>query len=252
MYCRLDGASDRGTSIDSNKFYACEAYNNGGSGFSFNISETCGTGGTIRNNYVQARCYNNRETGVRFRNKMPKSIISNNEIDLICYGNKGLSSTGVLTTIHGGLGTEMEPDAPVIGITGSIIAYSNMPCDVNLSKATGCNITAFEPSDVAKVTSKVIATNTLTLKPCICPALTTDPWCVKTYLQNFCSPAGVSASPWPEKSLNITAGSSSDLTHVFTLDGRKMPGRFETGSAKGIVIQAFQSGALTNSKKIIR
>ena len=79
MYCRTDGSGnpdDIGEAIDGNKFYDCVAYENDGAGFSFNISSNSGAGGTIRSNYVQAVCYSNESSGVRFRNKMPNSIVS--------------------------------------------------------------------------------------------------------------------------------------------------------------------------------
>ena len=95
MFCRIDGSGnpvDLGEAIDGNKFFACESYENEGSGFSFNISSTSGQGGTIRSNYVQAICYNNRESGVSFRNKMPNSVVADNEINILCWGNQSLTA----------------------------------------------------------------------------------------------------------------------------------------------------------------
>ncbi len=162
MYCRLDGGSkDAGTNIDNNKFIDCEAMNNKGSGFSFNISSTCGIGGTIRNNIVQARCYNNQESGVRFRNVMPESIVANNQIDLLCYGNKGLNTSGSATSNAGGLGTENGTNSAVTGITGSMVSYGNSAYDVNLGKATGCNITVYRPSGESAPTLKNGTANTI-------------------------------------------------------------------------------------------
>ena len=150
MFCRIDGSGnpdDLGEAIENNKFYDCESYENNASGFSFNISSTSGEGGSIRNNYIQARCYDNTESGVRFRNKQLNSIIENNEINIICYGNRGLSKSGNPSSLAGGLGTEGKSSTPVRGITGSVICFDNSPVDVNTNQATDCKIVIYSPND---------------------------------------------------------------------------------------------------------
>ena len=148
MFCRIDGSGnpvDLGESIDNNKFYECVSHDNEGSGFSFNISSTSGEGGSIRNNFIQAICYNNAESGVRFRNKMPNSIVDNNEIDILCFGNRGLSGSGNPSSLTGGLGSDANSTYRVTGITGKMVSYDNIGADVNTDKAYDCTITVYHP-----------------------------------------------------------------------------------------------------------
>lgn len=177
MFCRLDGASvDVGTAIDNNLFMDCEAYDNMGAGFSFNVSSTCGTGGSVRNNYIQAKCYNNQESGVRFRNKMPGNIVADNEVDILCYGNRGLNKTGDSLDYAGGLSTVDNSDSPVTGVTGALIAYSNSPQDVGLGDATGCNIAVYRPSEISSPVIDQGTSNTVTVTNFSCTETLTT-WC---------------------------------------------------------------------------
>jgi len=146
MFARLDGSGDPvdlGEIITGNKFIACEAYDNQRGGFSFNIASTSGQGSIVRDNYIQAICYNNRMQGIGFRNKQPDGIMENNEVDILVYGNEGLNSDGSLSSYAGGLGVE----GPVKGITGSIVAYENGGWDVNIQKASNCTLSVYNPAD---------------------------------------------------------------------------------------------------------
>ncbi|MDX1283731.1 MAG: hypothetical protein R3182_01900, partial [Draconibacterium sp.] len=111
MYAREEGYAnnkDVGAHIIGNKFIDCISYGSErGSGFSFNISSNC-PGAVIRDNYIQAVCYNNHSSGVSFRNKddAELGIVKDNEVDIICYGNKGLRKSGENSSWAGGLGME--------------------------------------------------------------------------------------------------------------------------------------------------
>jgi hypothetical protein len=148
MFCRIDGSGnpvDLGEAIENNKFIECESYENNASGFSLNISSTSGEGGTIRNNYIQAICYNNAQSGVHFRNKQPNSIVENNEINLLCFGNLGQKKSGGNSSLAGGIGTDASSLYPVNGITGTMVSYDNTGADVNVNKAYDCIITVYRP-----------------------------------------------------------------------------------------------------------
>lgn len=182
MYCRIDGSGnpvDLGESIDNNKFFDCESYENNASGFSFNISSTSGEGGTIRNNFIQARCYNNDESGVRFRNKMPNSIVDNNEIDILTYGNRGNKKSGGPSSTAGGLGTDAS--YPVTRITGSVVSYDNGQYDVNIGQATNSDITVYRPlAENETVLKSGANTNNITIVDFICSDELID-WCQEEY-----------------------------------------------------------------------
>jgi hypothetical protein len=146
MFARLDGSGDPvdlGEIIVGNKFYDCESYDNYRGGFSFNIAGTSGHGSVIRDNYIQAVCYNNRRQGVTFRNKQEDGIIENNEVDIVVYGNQGLTNDGNISAYAGGLGLE----GSMSGIFGSVVAYDNGGYDVNLKNASNCTIRAYHPVD---------------------------------------------------------------------------------------------------------
>ncbi|MCU0473121.1 MAG: T9SS type A sorting domain-containing protein [Bacteroidales bacterium] len=184
MFCRIDGSGnpvDLGEAIENNKFFDCESYENNASGFSFNISSTSGEGGSIRGNFIQARCYDNAESGVRFRNKQPNSIIENNVLDIICYGNHGLNKSGDLSSYAGGVGTEGSSTSPVRGITGWVVCYDNGQADVNTNQATDCNIVVFNPNDRSPaVLKKGNASNILTAVDFNCSE-TLEKWCQQEY-----------------------------------------------------------------------
>jgi len=146
MFARLDGSGDPvdlGEIIVGNKFYDCESYDNYRGGFSFNIAGTSGHGSVIRDNYIQAVCYNNRKQGVTFRNKQEDGIIENNEVNIVVYGNQGLTNDGNISAYAGGLGLE----GSMSGIFGSVVGYDNGGYDVNLKNASNCTIRVYHPED---------------------------------------------------------------------------------------------------------
>jgi len=188
MFCRIDGSGnpvDLGESIDNNKFYDCISHDNKGSGFSFNIASTSGEGGSIRNNYIQAVCYNNAESGVKFRNKMPNSIADNNEINLLCYGNRGESKSGVISSTAGGLGNDANSTYKVTGITGTIVSYNNIVADVNIDNAYNCSITVYHPiGEKSPVLKRGDASNKITVIDFNCSDLLST-WCQQEYCERM-------------------------------------------------------------------
>jgi hypothetical protein len=184
MFCRIDGSgnpADLGEAIEGNKFYACKSYDNNAAGFSFNVSNTSGEGGSITNNYIEAECYNNASSGVRFRNKMPNSIVDNNEINLLCYGNRGLTKSGDPSNVAGGLGNDANSSYRVTGITGSMVSYDNTGADVNTDKAFDCSITVYHPlGKKPPAIKKGDDTNNITVVGfnCLDPL---DEWCKQAY-----------------------------------------------------------------------
>lgn len=184
MFCRIDVSGnpvDLGEAIEGNRFYDCESYENNAAGFSFNISSTSGEGGSITNNYIEAVYYNNVSSGVRFRNKMPNSIVENNEINLVCYGNRGLSKNGNPSSVAGGLGNDANSTYRVTGITGTMVSYGNIGADVNVVKAYNCSITVYHPlSENLPVLKKGDASNSITVIDFSCSD-SIDEWCVQKY-----------------------------------------------------------------------
>lgn len=184
MYGRVDGSGDPvdlGETIAGNKFYACESYDNGRGGFDFDISSTCGEGGLVRDNYIQAICYNNKMQGVFFRNKRPNSLIENNVVDIVAYGNLGQRNDGSSSSFGGGVSAEGSDESPVRGIKGWVICYDNLGWDVNTNKATHCDIVVYNPDDQAPaVLKKGDASNILTeiSFSCVDPL---DAWCQHKY-----------------------------------------------------------------------
>jgi hypothetical protein len=192
MYCRTDGSGnpdDIGETIDGNKFFECVAYENDGAGFSFNISGNSGAGATIRSNFVQAVCYSNEQSGVNFRNKTLDGLVTDNEIDLFCYGNQGKRATGALSSTAGGVGTDAgSAYPPMTGITGSIVSFDNIQWDVNTDKAFACAITVYHPTgENAPVLKRGDPSNVLTVLGFDC----TDPlteWCMQAYCNHISNP----------------------------------------------------------------
>jgi hypothetical protein len=188
MFCRTDGSGnpvDLGEAIDGNKFFACQSYENEGCGFSFNISSTSGQGGSIRSNYVQAICYNNRESGVRFRNKMPNSVVADNELNILCWGNQSLNADGTaVSTLAGGLGTD-GGTYPITGITGTMVSFDNVLYDVNTAQASNCNLTVYRPAGKNAPKLKIgDASNSITVIgfDCLDPLLE---WCMQAYCNSI-------------------------------------------------------------------
>jgi hypothetical protein len=113
MYAREEGYADNrdvGAYIIGNKFLDCVSYGSVNSaGFSFNISSNC-PGAIIKDNYIQAVCYDNQGSGAFFRNKddAELGIVKDNVVDIVCYGNKGLRTGGDNSSWAGGLGMEND------------------------------------------------------------------------------------------------------------------------------------------------
>jgi hypothetical protein len=177
MYCRMDGSpttNSLGATIDGNKFFACESYNNwGGAGFSFNISGNSGPGATIRSNYIEAICYSNNESGVMFRCKTTDGIVASNQINLLCWKNRGLA----------GLATDGGSGYTIKGITGDMTGFDNATYDVNVSAASNCNINMYWPAGEntpRQNSGSASKTNIITVTSVSAPS-TSSPWCVHAY-----------------------------------------------------------------------
>ena len=184
MFCRIDGSGnpdDLGEAIDGNKFFDCVSWGNNAAGFSFNVSSTSGEGGTIISNYVEAVCYSNASSGVRFRNKMPNSIVTDNEINLLCYGNRGENKDGTLSSVAGGLGTDASASYPVTDITGSMVSFDNIQWDVNTGTASDCNIVVYHPAgESPPVLKQGDPSNILTVLGFDCSGPLPE-WCMQAY-----------------------------------------------------------------------
>ncbi|MCD6354988.1 MAG: T9SS type A sorting domain-containing protein, partial [Prolixibacteraceae bacterium] len=193
MYAREEGYAnnkDVGAHIIGNKFFDCVSYGSAhSSGFSFNISSNC-PGAIIKDNYIQAVCYNNQGSGVYFRNKddAELGIIKDNEVDIVCYGNKGLSKSGSNNSWAGGLGMENDNSSShnlIETITGSVVCYDNK-IDVNTKGGQNCNITAYHPETEANLVlnDKSSYNNTVTVTDFTCSdSLKT--WCQQKYCQDM-------------------------------------------------------------------
>ena len=193
MYAREEGYfnnKDVGAVIIGNTFLDCVSYGSvNSSGFSFNISANC-PAAIIRDNFVQAVCYDNNESGVTFRNKddAELGIIENNEVDLVCFGNKGLTKSGAYSSWAGGLGMENDNSDThnlISNITGSVICYDNR-IDVNTKGGHNCNITVYHPAGekVPVLTDKSTSNNTMTLKDFTCSD-NLEKWCQEKYCELY-------------------------------------------------------------------
>ncbi len=254
MFVRIDGSgtpTDLGEAIEGNKFYACEAYDNDRSGFSFDISSTSGEGGTVRNNYIQAITYNNRMQGVFFRNKRPNSIIENNEVDIVAWGNLGQRNDGSTSSYAGGLSA--EAGYPITGITGSVVCYDNVSRDVNIYTATDCNITVYHPAgENAPVLNKGDQSNTITVIEFNC-ADSLIKWCQQKYceIQTITPPAdpgNLAANTVSSRqiSLNWTDNASDELG--FKIE-RKTTGSYVEIATVGENVTSYDNTGLTPSTK---
>jgi hypothetical protein len=180
MFARLDGSGDPvdlGEIITGNKFYACEAYDNERGGFSFNISSTSGQGSIVRDNYIQAVCYNNKMQGVGFRNKQPDGIIENNEVDIVVFRNEGLKEDGTLSSYAGGLGVE----GPVTGITGNVVGYENGGWDVNIKNASNCTLSVYNPVDQNPTVLNIGSGGNIVNEISFSCSQPPEKWCVQKY-----------------------------------------------------------------------
>ncbi len=256
MYAREEGYPDNkdvGAHIIGNKFIDCISYGSGNSsGFSFNISSNC-PGAIIRDNYIQAICYDNHASGVFFRNKddAELGIIENNVVDIVCYGNKGLNKSGNPSTWAGGLGMENDNSTShnlIENITGSVVCYNNV-IDVSTKGGTNCGINAYHPEaeNYPTFEDKSSGNNTITVIDFRC----SDPlnaWCQYTY-------CGAPTPPLPEApfelSADVISSSQIDLTWSDTTskeDGfvieRKMADYYYTVGRVGANVTSYSDTGL--------
>jgi hypothetical protein len=205
MYAREEGYAgniDVGAHIIGNKFLDCASYGSKESdGFSFNISSNC-PGAIIRDNFIQAVCYDNNTSGVGFRNKddAEAGIIENNVVDIVCYGNKGLSKAGGLNTWAGGLGMENDGVSThnvIENINGSVICYDNR-IDVDTKGGQNCNITVYHPEGEKNpvLTNTSSYNNTVKVIDFNC-SKALEKWCQQKYCKgiNYTSVNAFSAEP---------------------------------------------------------
>ncbi len=206
MYAREEGYSDNrdvGAHIIGNRFIDCVAYGSiNSAGFSLNISSNC-PAAIIRDNFVQAVCYDNQGSGVMFRNKddAEAGIIENNVVDIVCYGNKGLTKSGNTNSWAGGLGMENDNSTShnlIENITGSVICYDNR-IDVNTRGGTICNIKVYHPEGENNplLDDKSSGNNTVTVFDFKCSD-SLERWCQ----YNYC---GASTPPLPNSPTDLTS-----------------------------------------------
>jgi hypothetical protein len=189
MYAREEGYAnneDVGDHIIGNKFIDCVSYGSAHSaGFSFNISANC-PGAIIKDNYIQAVCYDNQGSGVYFRNKdeAELGIIKDNEVDIVCYGNKGLKKDGGTNSWSGGLGMENDNSDThnlIENTTGSVVCYDNR-IDVNTRGGHNSNIKVYHPDQENEpiLIDKSAYNNTVTVIDFKCSDQLIE-WCQEEY-----------------------------------------------------------------------
>jgi hypothetical protein len=211
MYAREEGYAnnkDVGAHIIGNKFFDCVSYGSAhSSGFSFNISANC-PAAIIKDNYIQAVCYNNQSSGVYFRNKddAELGIIKDNEVDIVCYGNKGLNKSGDNNSWAGGLGMENDNSSShniIENITGSVVCYDNR-IDVNIRGGHNCNITVYHPEAEANpvLVDKSSYNNTVTVIDFNCSDSLGE-WCQQKYCQDIYVSTNLIQSPTLNSHIHI-------------------------------------------------
>lgn len=216
MYAREEGYAnnrDVGAHIIGNKFFDCVSYGSlHSAGFSFNISSNCPEA-IIRDNYIQALCYDNQSSGVVFRNKddAELGIIKDNEVDILCYGNKGLRKSGETSSWAGGLGMENDNSTThnlIENIYGSVVCYDNR-IDVNTRGGTSCDIRVYHPvreSDPV-LDDKLSGNNALTVIDFTCSD-SLENWCQEKYCALLpplpSAPAGLTAEAISSSQINLS------------------------------------------------
>lgn len=193
IYAREEGYDnneDVGAHIIGNQFIDCVSYGSANSsGFSFNISSNC-PGAIIRDNFIQAVCYDNHASGVFFRNKddAELGIIENNVVEIIGFRNKGINKSGSNSSWAGGLGMENDNSTEhnlITNITGSVICFDN-PIDVNTKGGTDCNITVYHPEGESDpvFSDKSSGNNIVNVVNFKCSD-TLEQWCQVTYCDSI-------------------------------------------------------------------
>ncbi len=226
IYAREEGYAnniDVGSSIIGNKFIDCVSYGSGNSsGFSFNISGNC-PGAIIKDNFIQAVCYDNQGSGVFFRNKddAELGIVENNVVDIVCYGNKGLNKSGDISSWAGGLGMENDNSSShniIENITGSVVSYDNK-IDVNTRGGHNCNIKVYHP--VAEnnpiLDNNSSNNNTVTVSDFNCSDQL-KAWCQFKYCG---APTPPFPNPITDLSANVVSSSQIDLSWTHTDENKE-------------------------------
>ena len=211
MYAREEGYAnnkDVGAHIIGNKFIDCVSYGSGrGSGFSFNISSNCPEA-IIKDNFIQAVCYNNHGSGVYFRNKddAELGVIKDNEVDIVCFGNKCLSKSGNNNSWAGGLGMENDNSAThnlIENISGFVVCYNNR-VDVSTKGGDSCTITVYHPAgEKTPLWVKGGRNNTVNIIDYFCSD-TLNEWCQ----EKFCAGISQNLPAAPENLVTKTISSS--------------------------------------------
>lgn len=231
IYAREEGYDnneDVGAHIIGNKFIDCVSYGSANSsGFSFNISSNC-PGAIIRDNYIQAVCYDNYGSGVYFRNKddAELGIIENNIVEIVSYGNKGLNSSGSNNSWAGGLGMENDNSTVhnlIQNITGSVICFDNST-DVNTRGGTNCNITVYHPEGVRDpvLDDKSSGNNTVTVIGFKCSD-TLEQWCQVKYCDEIRppmpeAPSGLTVDVVSSGQIDLSWTDNSEVEDGFSLE----------------------------------
>lgn len=260
IYAREEGQAnneDVGAHIIGNQFIDCVSYGSANSsGFSFNISSNC-PGAIIRDNFIQAICYDNHGSGVFFRNKddAELGIVENNEVQIISYGNRGLSKSGNNSSWAGGLGMENDNSTShnlIKNITGSVICFNN-PVDVNTRGGTDCNITVYHPEGVSDpvLSDKSSGNNTVNVIDFNCSA-TMQEWCQVTYCDSVRSampvaPTGLTADVVSPDQIDLDWTDNSDVEDGFSLEQKSAGGYVEIASIDRDVNSYSVTGLLENT-----
>ena len=83
--------------------------------------------------------------GVSFRNKEPDGVVENNEVDILAFGNRGITPKDG-SKMASGAGLRLDGEY-ITRIHGTIVSHNNSRLDMDLNHATNCNITVFNPDD---------------------------------------------------------------------------------------------------------
>ena len=147
-----------------------------------------------------------------FRNKddAEAGIIKDNVVDIVCYGNKGLTGSGNLNSWAGGLGMENDNSTAhnlIENITGSVICYDNR-IDINTRGGTDCIIRVYHPQGENNpiLDDKSSGNNTVSVIDFNCSE-PLEHWCQYKY-------CGSTGPPPPD----APAGLSSDVISFSRID----------------------------------